>query len=265
MKQLTPICEAARSRQNAKYDVDRRICLSNAEASKFECDQLNAQIARSCQIEAGFEGSACESIKTSMQNLDSGAPLALVSAETRSSGNLTANFTIFIIDGDLQGLKLDMTLKSELELDGELNFSPAGIARPLANCITAWSGPFNSRFIATPEVSKLLTTFQTSNSALTATWSGFGMTVDTNPSPLQSVFVGNPQLLANCRMGLTVDQVEQAFVDDDADFFHGQVDLEIQPLPTKIHLAPATIQFGEHIYSAEANLSTNYLRFDITE
>jgi len=262
---IDPICEAARTRQNAKYDVNRRICLSNAEASKFECDQLNAQISRSCQIEAGFEGSACESIKTSMQNLDNGAPLALVSADSHSSGTLAANFTNFRIDGDLQGLKLDMTLKSNLELTGDLNFSPAGIARPLANCIAAWSGPFNSRFIANPEVSKLLTTFQTGNSTLTATWSGFGMTVDTTPSPLQSVFVGNPQLLANCRIGLTVDQVEQAFVDDDADFFHGQIDLEIQPLPTKIHLAPATIQFGDKIYSAEAKLFSDYLRFDITE
>ncbi len=262
---IDPICEAARKRQNIKYDVSRRICIANAEANKLECDQLNAQIARSCQIESGFEGSVCESIKNSVQSLKNGAPLALVSAESRSNGSLTANFSNFRIDGDLEGLKLDMTLSSQLELYGDLHFSPANIARPLAACITAWSGPFRSRFIATPEVNSLLTTFKQSSSALTATWSGFGVTVDTKPSPLQSIFVGNPQLLANCRIGLTVHQVEQAFVDNDADFFHGQVNLDIQPLPTRIHLAPATIQFGNKIYSAKANLSSSYLRFDIKE
>lgn len=262
---IDPICEAARKRQNIKYGVHRRICISNAEATKLECDQLNAQIARSCQIEAGFEGSVCESIKNSVQSLQDGTPLALVSADSRSNGSLTANFSNFRIDGDLESLKLDMTLRSQLELYGDLHFSPANIARPLADCITAWSGPFRSRFIATPEINSLLTNFEQSSSALTATWSGFGMTVDTNPSPLQSIFVGNPQLLANCRIGLTVQQVEQAFVDADADFFRGQIKLDIQPLPTSIHLAPATIQFGNKIYSAKANLSSNYLRFDIKE
>jgi len=260
-----PICEAARTRQNVKYDVSRRACIANVEATKLECDQLNAQIARSCQIEAGFEGSVCESIKSSVESLNGESPLALVSAETRSIGTLSANFSNFRIDGNLEGLKLDMTLKSQLELNGDLHFSPASIARPLADCITAWSGPFRGRFIATPQVNSLLTTFQANSSALTATWSGFGITVDTTPSPLQSVFVGNPQLLANCRIGLTVQQVEQAFVDEDADFFHGQIKLDIQPLPTKIHLAPATIQFGKQIYSAKANLTSSFLRFDIKE
>jgi hypothetical protein len=89
--------------------------------------------------------------------------------------------------------------------------------------------------------------------------------VDTTPSPLESVFVGNPQLLANCRIDLTVSKVEQAFTGQDEQFFRGQIDLEIQPLATKIHLAPATIQFGDQIYSAKANLSSSYLRFDIKE
>ena len=262
---IDPLCEAARGRQNAEYEADRKTCISNAEASKFECDQLNAQITRSCEIEAGFKGSVCETIKNSMNSLKTGAPLALVSANTSTSGTLSANFSNFRIEGDLEGLKLDMTLKSRLELNGEMNFSPTAIARPLVECITAWSGPFSTRFIAIPEVNNLITTFDVSSTSLTATWSGFGKTADTTPSPLESVFVGNPQLLANCRLGLTVHQVEQAFVEEDADFFRGKIALEIQPLPTKIHLAPATIQFGDEIYSAEASLSTNYLRFDLTE
>jgi len=260
-----PLCEASRNRQNAKYDANRAACITNAEISKQECDRLNAQVLRSCQIESGFEDSACESVKTSINALKQGAPLAHVSATSQTNGSLSANFSNFRIEGDLTGLKLDMTLKSNLQLDGVLNFSPGSIARPLANCITAWSAPFKSRFVTAPAVNNLLSNFEETDSTLTANWSGFGLTIATNPSPLESIFVGNPQLLANCRIGLTVDKVEMAFAGDDAGFFRGHIELEIQPLPTKIHLAPASIEIGGRIYVAEARLSARHLRYEIGE
>lgn len=260
-----PLCEASRSRQNAKFDAERTACIADAESLKQECDQLNAQVVRSCQIESGFKDSACESVKTSMKALNQGAPLAHVSAQTHSKGTLSANFSNFRVEGDMASLKLDMVLKSNLQLNGDLNFSPGSIARPLANCITAWSTPFKSRFVTTPAVNNLVSNFEENNSTLTANWSGFGLTIDTNPSPLESVFVGNPQLLANCKIGLTVSKVEQAFTGEDAEFFRGHIDLEIRPLPTKIHLAPATIEFGDKVYSAEAVLSASHLRYDIEE
>jgi hypothetical protein len=100
---------------------------------------------------------------------------------------------------------------------------------------------------------------------LTASWSGFGITIDTQPSPLESMFVNNPQLLANCNIGLTVSKVEQAINDDDAAFFRGKTDLIIHPLPTKIHLAPASIVFGNMVYSTNARLSSQHLKYDIRE
>jgi hypothetical protein len=117
---IDPVCEAARNRQNARYDNERASCIANAEASKLECDQLNAQALRSCQIEAGFEGSVCESIKTSMQELENGAPLAKANASVKPSGTIAAVFSNFRIEGDLEGLKLDLTLKPDLQLDGKL-------------------------------------------------------------------------------------------------------------------------------------------------
>ena len=198
-----------------------------------------------------------------MQTLKEGTPLAQVSAETNTSGTLSANFSNFQIDDDLASLKLDVSLKSDLQLNGDLKFSPGGITRPLADCITAWSGNFDSRFIATTTVNKLLTDLEESDNVLTATWSGFGAMVETTPSPLESIFVGNPQLLANCRIGLTVSKVEQAFAGDDERFFNGFIELEIQPLPTSIHLTPATIESGGKTYSAEARLSARHLRYDI--
>jgi hypothetical protein len=258
---IDPLCEAARNRQNARYDNERASCIATAEASKLECDQLNAQALRSCQIEAGFEGSVCESIKTSMQDLENGAPLAKANASAKPTGTIGAVFSNFRIEGDLEGLKLDLTLKPNIQLNGKLSFSPANITRPLANCISAWSGSFTSKFVATPEVNNLLTQLVESGSDLSANWSGFGLSIETTPSPMQSVLVENPELLANCRIGLTVNSVEHAFAGDDADFFRGQFDLEIQPLATKIQLRPATISSGDKDYSAEPNLSARHLTF----
>jgi hypothetical protein len=89
------------------------------------------------------------------------------------------------------------------------------------------------------------------------------MSVETTPSPLESMFVGNPKLLANCRIGLTVSKVEQAFTGDEESFFNGFIELEIQPLPTSIRLTPATIESDGKTYSAEAKLSVRHLRYDI--
>jgi hypothetical protein len=226
---------------------------------------LASQATRSCQIEAGFEDSACKSVKTSIEALKPGTPLAHVSARAQIRGKLSANFSNIRIEDDFQRLKLDISLNSNLQLDGDLNLSPGKIARPLADCIAAWSSPFKSRFVTTPTVNNLQSSFEESTNMLTANWSGFGLTIDTNPSPIESVFMANPQLLANCKIGLTSRRVEQAVTGNDTEFFNGQVGLELQPLPTRIHLAPATMEIGEELYSAEAELNASHLRYDIKD
>jgi hypothetical protein len=262
---IDPLCEAARNRQNARYDSERAACISSAENAKQECDRLNAQALRSCQIESSFEESACESIRTSLNAFNRENPVADVSAQANASGTLRVNFSNFLIEGDLERLKLDVSLHSMLQLDGKLNFKPTGHIQPLDKCIAAWSAPFKSRFTNTSPFNNLLSNFQLDQGMLTAQWSGFGITIETQPSPLESVFVDNPQLLANCKIGLTVNKVEQAITGDDAAFFRGEVNLVLQTLPTKIHLAPATIQFGNMVYSAPAILTARNLQYDIGE
>lgn len=262
---IDPLCEAARNRQNARYDRERAACISAAENAKQECDQLNAQVLRSCQIESGFEESVCESVKTSLEAFNQELPLAGVSAQANASGKLSAHFSNFLIEGDLEQLKLDVNLHSILQLDGRLNFKPASDIQPLDICVAAWNAPFESRFAITSPFKNLLSNFQLDQGMLTAQWSGFGITIESQPSPLESIFVNNPQLLANCNIGLTVQEVEQAIVGDDDAFFRGEVNMVLQALPTKIHLAPATIQFGNEVHSAPANLSARHLQYDIQE
>jgi hypothetical protein len=262
---VDPMCEAARNRQNARYDRERTACISAAENAKQECDNLNAQALRSCQIESEFEESACETVKTGLKAFNQENPVAEVSARANANGKLSANFSNFLVEGDLERLKLDVSLHSVLQLDGILNFKPASQIQPLDRCIMAWSAPFQNRFAITSPFKNLLSNFQLDQDMLTAQWSGFGITIESQPSPLESVFVDNPQLLANCNIGLTVQKVEQSITGDDEAFFRGEVNMVLQALPTKIHLAPATIQFGNTVHSAQANLSTRHLRYDIQE
>ncbi len=262
---IDPLCEASRNRQNARYEAERNTCIAHAENAKRECDLLNAQAFESCQIESGFNESACEGVRAGLKALKKEEPLAQIEARTQTVGSLSVHFSNFLLEGDLQRLKLDLSLQSNFQLTGELNFNPVKETLPLAKCIAAWKAPFKSRFTSTPEINNLLSDLEQSTNMLTANWSGFGVTIETQPSPLESVFVDNPQLLASCNIGLTVSKVESLIEGDDAAFFRGQTELVIQPLPTKIHLGPATIEFGNTVYSADARLSAQQLRYDIRE
>lgn len=262
---IDPLCEAARKDQNDRYEAVRNECIARAAKTKEECDQLNAQALRSCQIESGFADSACEAIKASLDDVARGVPLAYAKTSAQASGPLRVNFSSFRIEGDLERLKLDMALISGLELAGDLNFNPADVIRPLGLCITDWSAPFRSRFTTTHAVKNLLSSFEETHDTLTAPWSGFGLTMEANPSPLEKRFVGDPQLLATCKIGLTVQQVEEAMTGDGAGFYRGRIEIEVQPLPTTIHLAPASLNVNGGMYSAAANLSASHIRYDIRE
>jgi len=260
-----PICEAARSRQNTKYELERASCIAQAEAAKLDCEQLNAQALRSCEIESGFEQSACEDIKNGIALLQKGNPLASSDAQAVVQGRLSVVFSNISIDPDFTRLKMDMALKSNMKLNGLLKFSPGNLPQALEACITAWNAPFTSRAVASPAVTSMLTALSEADNVFTANWSGYILPLEMVPAPLESVFVDNPHLLANCSIGLTVNDVERMFTGADADFFTGKLAMEIQPQSTMIHLSPATVQYGEREFQGKATISSTHVRYDITE
>jgi len=258
-----PICEAARRRQNTKHEAERASCIANAEAAKLDCEQLNAQALRSCEIESGFEQSACEAVKSGIAALHKGSPLAASEAQATVQGWLSVVFSNISIDNDFTRLKMDMALNSNMKLEGKLKFSPGDLPQALASCVTAWSGPFTSRALTSSAVTTMLTPISEADSAFSANGSGYILPLELIPSPLESVFVDNPNRLANCSIGLTVYDVERAFTGDDADFFSGQLELEVQPQAAVISLSPATVQYGEHEFQGRAVISATHVRYDL--
>jgi hypothetical protein len=260
-----PICVAARSRQNAKHEADRASCIANAEAAMLECEQLNAQALRSCEIESGFEQSACEAVKSGIASLQKGSPLATSEAQAAIQGRLSAVFSNISIDDDFTRLKMDMALNSNMKLEGMLEFNPGDLPPALVSCISAWSAPFTSRAITSSAVTSMLTNLSETDNAFTANWSGYILPLELIPSPLESIFLYSPNLLANCSIGLTVRDVERVFMGDDAGFFTGQLELEIQPQPAVISLFPVTMQYGEREFQGKAVITSTHVRYDITD
>lgn len=258
-----PICVAARSRQNAIYQQDREACIAAAESSRNDCQQLSSQIAQSCEIETRVEKSACEASKTEIAALKPGSVLARVSADSVVSGQLSTLFSNFKISGDFMQLQQNVTLKSKINIQGQLDFESEDTDWLLSNCINAWSGPFNNRAISAAPLNSMLTALNGNNGIFTATWSGIVLPLKMTSSPIESAFVGNPQLLAGCSIGLTVGKVEQAIVGQNADFFTGSLNLIIQPLPTKIKLSAARIELADQVYVGAANISEGFVSYEL--
>ena len=77
------------------------------------------------------------------------------------------------------------------------------------------------------------------------------------------MFVENPNLLADCQIGLTVQKVANAIDGPNANYLSGQYPIEIQPLPSRINFAAASVKYGDDIFSAEAELSDTHLRYEV--
>jgi hypothetical protein len=260
-----PICEAARNSRNAKYEAEWTNCIADAEAARLDCDQLGAQALRSCEIESGFEQSVCESVKSELAKQNSEIPLTTSEAQAAIEGRISIVFSDISIDGDFARLRMDMALRSRMKLNGQLKFSPGNLPGSLTNCVAAWNAPFTSRAVTPQVANSMLTDLLQTGNTFTANWSGYILPVDIVPSPLESMFVDNPSLLANCSIGLSVSDVESVFTGDDADFFTGQLGLEIQPQTATIQLSPATMRYGKDEYQGQAVINATHVRYDIAD
>jgi hypothetical protein len=260
-----PICAAARTSRNAKYEAEWTNCIADAEAARLDCEQLGAQALRSCEIESGFELSACESVKSELATQNSEIPLTTCEAQAAVEGRIGIVFSDISIDGDFARLRMDMALRSRMKLNGQLQFSPGNLPDSLTSCVAAWNAPFVSRAVTPQVANSMLTDLLQSENIFTANWSGYILPVDIVPSPLESVFVDNPSLLANCSIGLSVRDVENVFTGEDADFFTGQLGLEIQPQTATIQLSPATMRYGKDEYQGEAVISATHVRYDVAD
>lgn len=262
---VDPICEAAKTAQNAKFDAAREACLQQVAAEQQACERLVAQELQSCELEAASERTACQEAKASVGRLAGTPAIADVELELQASGGLSAVFSDFLIEGDLEQLRLKLGLSGALNLQGSIRFAPRPGTGPLAACINAWQKSFVGRVVLPYRANSMIASMETTPSVLMTDWSGYTLPATISPPPLEAMFVDNPSLLADCHIGLTVDAVSRKLAGQASDYLAGRYRLELQPAQTRITLSDATVVYGEQVYSAGPSLSATHLTYTIED
>lgn len=258
-----PICVAARDAQNELFEAARDACLLDERTAQQDCERLRAQEIRSCTIEGALATDMCTSTFEALQKLQNSGRMALVAGEASPAGSLSARFSGFELSGDLSTLDMNMELRSDAYIRGTLQVRPSAQSGSVGQCLAAWQAPFQGQLLMPAETFTLLGAVVEDESALVTNWSGFMISARTNPAPLEAIFVEHPAMLADCQMGLRLEDVTRALEGDAAGFYRGVVQVEVRPLPSKILLAPAVVKFGSRLYSAEPTWQPGHLKFEI--
>jgi hypothetical protein len=260
---IDPICEAAKTAQNSRYEAARSACLKQEATARQDCERLRSQEIRSCEIEAASEQSACEASHAVVQKHSDTATFAGVSMEVKTAGGLAAIFSEFEIEGDLTGLRQDMRFSAALELSGVIRFAPEKELGPLAGCMNAWQKRFDSVVALHQLSNSMIGTIVPTKTALVTEWTGHVVAASISPAPLEAMFVDNPNLLADCQIGLTVNKVAAAVTGDSSEYITGNYHFEIQPTPSRIDLGEASVAYGENVFIAEPQLSPTHLKYEV--
>lgn len=260
---VDPICEAAKTAQNAKFDAAREACLEQVSAEQQACERLVEQELQSCELEAASERSACEEGEASVQRLAGTSAIADVELKLQASGGLSAVFSDFLIEGDMEQLRLKLSLSGALILRGSIRFAPRPDTEPLAACINAWQKSFQGRVVLPYRANSMIAPIAVAPAALSTDWSGYALSATISPPPLEALFVDKPSLLAGCHIGLTVDTVSRNLSGEASEYLAGRYRLDLQPAQTRITLADASVVYGEHAYTAAPSLSATHLTYTI--
>ncbi|NND44614.1 MAG: DUF2914 domain-containing protein [Xanthomonadales bacterium] len=262
---VDPICEAAKTSQNAKFDAAYDACLEQAAAEKTACERLLAQELQSCELEAASEQTACEAGKAAVERLAGASAIADVDLKLHAGGGLSAIFSDFQVEGDLERLRMNLVLSGALDLEGSIRFAPYSSLGPLGACINAWQKSFTGRVVLPYEAHTMIAPIALSSPELRSSWSGYAVPASINPPPLEAMFVENPSLLADCHIGLTVDRVAREISGPASAYLQGQYRLEVQPAATRIRLGEASVSFGDRTLTADPVLSGSHLTYRVEE
>jgi len=258
-----PICQAAKTAQNTKYDAARNACIEQEAADRENCNRLATQELQSCELESAAERTACEEGKASVQRFANAPAFADIELKLQASGKLSAVFSDFRLEEDLESLRLNLGLSGALNLAGSIRFAPRSGLGPLTQCMNAWQKSFRGRVVLPYRAHSMIAAVTDTPSMLGADWSGFVLAATISPAPLEAMFVDNPSLLAGCRIGLTVDKVAREVSGDASEYLAGRYRLEIQPSQSRIRLSDASVSLGDAVYTAQPVLSARYLKFQV--
>ncbi|MDX1460015.1 MAG: DUF2914 domain-containing protein, partial [Xanthomonadales bacterium] len=186
-----PICMAARNTQNEIFESRYQACLAAEARAQEDCQQLAEQSRKSCEIEATAELAACEAARDTVARFADRGPLARADLLLDTSGALSAIFSGFIIEDDLETLRMNLALSGALRLGGHVAFNPSPGSDPVASCIANWKGAFTGRVMLPYQANSLIGTLEMDTEALHTDWSGYVTRATLSPTPLEALFISH--------------------------------------------------------------------------
>jgi hypothetical protein len=216
-------------------------------------------------MEAASEQSACEAGKQAVRTNADADALATIALQMETSGGLSAIFSELEIEGDLENIRLNLGFSAALDLQGKIRFAPSQALGPLTECLNAWQSTFTGKVVLPQLISSMIGVIRSEPSALVTDWSGYVISASISPTPLESMFMNKPRLLADCQIGLTVDRLSEKIDGGAQGHLTGYYQFEIQPTQSRIDLAPASVEYGQQLLQAAPELSGTHLKYDIRD
>jgi hypothetical protein len=255
-----PVCVAARTNRNERYEAERARCLVEEEQTRNDCERLRAQEIRSCEIESRAAESVCLAHLDALTDVGPEQRLAGIVGRVNPSGSAIGRFVDFVMPPDFSFLRMSFELTPGVVYSGHWETTSLEQVVGSETCLAHWGGDFESRLIMpSPRLTLIGYPVREGNSWIT-TWSGFVLPASISPTPLESVFRERPDLLAACGIALTVESVEGALGGEHAGLLKGRTELDIRPLPTRLVFGPAVLAFDHVNYRVELTMSEGHLQ-----
>jgi hypothetical protein len=255
-----PVCVAARTGRNDRYEAERERCLVEEERARVDCERLRSQEVRSCEIESQAAEHVCRSHLEALSGISPQQPLAGIEGRVSPSGSAVGRFLDFAMPPDFSFLRMSFELTPGALYTGHWKTIPSEQAAVFNTCLAHWGGDFEGRLLMpSPRLTLIGYPVREDNSWITR-WSGFVLPASISPTPLAAVFRERPDLLAACGIALTVESVEEALGGEHAGVLQGRTELDIRPLPSRLVFGPKVLAFGKVNYRAELAMNAERLR-----
>ncbi|KAA9132620.1 hypothetical protein F3N42_05215 [Marinihelvus fidelis] len=255
-------CLQARDRRNERMAQERQACIAVEEEARDACLVVRDQALLQCRTQRQQRLDQCQAAVERVAALRPSAPGGRVDMAIRPSGALDVRFSGFSVDASLQQLRMAVDVAGNLELAGEMAFTPSGDLAGALPCTARWKGDFTTFADLATWDGALVSPLEFEGGRLVARWSGLARPVPLSPSPIRALFRVQPGLLAGCQAGMNAAWVERALSGEQAGVFQGRHELVTQPLPTRVSLLPGWVTLMGETLVAEPVMGEASVRFD---
>lgn len=257
-----PICLAARDNENARLENNRQVCIVRETRLRDNCVLDREREMERCGDQVSREVSSCAAQLAEMKTrFESQGPIADLDGQATLSGSMMFEFSEFRLDEDLGRIRMILSLDADLVADTQINFEAAAGLNMLKRCLQATSDDYRAPLALPLWQGGLVAEVNMEGTSLLAEWSGLIQRLESDPAPVMQFFASNQDALTRCDIGLDAAQLLKTLSGRGTDLLLGNFDLDMQPEPTRITLLPAYLSINEDLWTGDASIGSQYVKY----